>query len=165
VKKTRGPIIYPAAFSLFWDNVTSPRSKGLKSEALERWVQQGRPDAHALIAKWKEYLASLGDLSPKDVCRWIARRGFDEEYTRAVPRATDTRCAWHKRQGTDDKPAFRPDAACDRCRHFTARAGTRTSEPTAGPLPKWAEVTPAVWTEEQRAEAAQLRARQKANGS
>jgi hypothetical protein len=74
---------YPEEFAAFWDAITSPRTKGLKSEALQRWEQRGKPSAPLLVRKWNEYLASLGDTSPKDVCRWIAYRGFEEIYEAA----------------------------------------------------------------------------------
>src|SRR6185295_2209499 len=73
-------IVYPPEFSGFWDAIKSNRSKGLKSDALTAWTKRGRPPAAILIVKWEEYLASLGDTYAKDVCRWLAARGWEEIY-------------------------------------------------------------------------------------
>lgn len=74
------PIDYPDAFAVFWDNIGSTRSKGLKSEALRAWEIVGKPPASVLISQWGEYLRSLGDTFPKDVCRWLKLRGWEEHY-------------------------------------------------------------------------------------
>lgn len=85
---------YPGEFSRFWEAIASPRPKGLKSEALKRWRERGSPPAELLTRKWGEYLASLGDTYPKDVCRWIAYRGFEEVYEPApVPAVRLSRAA------------------------------------------------------------------------
>jgi hypothetical protein len=84
-KKPSGRITYPGEFEVFWLGISSPRNKGMKSEAFEAWRAKGKPGAEVLIAKWNQYLGSLGDTYPKDVCRWIAKRGWLEDYTPAPP--------------------------------------------------------------------------------
>jgi hypothetical protein len=82
------PFVYPAAFEAFWSGITSPRSKGLKSDALRAWSKKGKPAAEILIPKWGEYLSQVGEY-PKDVCRWIAARGWEEEYEAAPVRRSN----------------------------------------------------------------------------
>lgn len=74
------PTSYAPEFLDFWHAISSPRAKGMKAEAFERWEQRGRPPAALLIRKWNEYLASLGETFPKDVCRWIGWGGYEEDY-------------------------------------------------------------------------------------
>lgn len=84
--------MYPAAFDAFWEAITSPRTKGLKSDAHKAWEKKGKPPASVLIPKWNEYLVSLGDTYPKDVCRWVAARGWQEIYEPApAQRPMDSR--------------------------------------------------------------------------
>lgn len=83
-RKKKTLVDYPAEFDMFWDSCESPRSKGLKSEALAAWRSVGAPAGELLVAKWLEYRASLGDGYPKDVCRWIKYRGHEEHYQPAV---------------------------------------------------------------------------------
>lgn len=75
---------YSPHFTVFWDNIGSTRAKGSKAEAQEQWEKQGRPPADALIAKWNEYLVSCGELSPKDVCRWLKFGMHMQEYNAPI---------------------------------------------------------------------------------
>lgn len=84
--KKAGPIDYPVVFDEFWSAIRSNRSKGLKSLAFQRWKERGRPPAHVLIAKWEEFMQSLGDTFAMDVCRWINARGWLETYEAAPVR-------------------------------------------------------------------------------
>jgi len=95
---------YPAAFTVFWDNIGSTRDKGLKSDALKAWNKHGRPAADLLIAKWSEYLQSLGDTYPKNVSTWLNARGWEETYgspkavTKVEKKFEETRAMWQAGQ-------------------------------------------------------------------
>ena len=71
---------YPPDFEAFWSACESNRSKGLKGEALEAWIEAGRPDCVMLLDKWRQYRAAQGETLCKDVCRWIKWGGHLDEY-------------------------------------------------------------------------------------
>jgi len=130
--------MYPGEFEVFWLGISSPRNKGMKSEAFEAWRAKGKPGAEVLIAKWNQYLGSLGDTYPKDVCRWIAKRGWLEEYapapalrTVSAPAPPAPGCWWHRQRGSRGRPSNKPEANCPECKHIAARNGTRSGEPSS----------------------------------
>lgn len=140
MKKAPVQIAYPEAFTAFWDAAASTRSKGLKSDAFRAWAKQGKPPADRLTAKWGEYLRSLGETFPKDICRWIAARGWEETYE--APRARpalaqaprDANCAgWH--QGGKNTNRAHPrgeQRGCPECKGVALRkwqAEGRKGEP------------------------------------
>lgn len=134
-KKPRGPVVYDKAFALFWDHAGSTRSKGSKVLAQDVWIREGRPDVVVLMSKWGEYVASCGELFPKDVSRWLGLRGWEEAYgpprgRPVVPVAPPSPyCLAH--QKAPGRPSRYHVGSCPRCRHFEAAGASRVSEPTS----------------------------------
>lgn len=91
---------YEKEFDVLWEGIQSNRSKGLKSEAFEAWIKAGKPPAIMILNKWREYVASLGETSAKDVCRWLKWGGHLETYVAAPPRLAaspvDRRPQWQR---------------------------------------------------------------------
>jgi hypothetical protein len=134
-RKKGEPFKFTPEFLTFWFAIESNRAKGSKAEAFRRWTEEKAPGAAPLIAKWREFMASLGDTFAPDVCRWIARRGWEEEYESAPARAAkpavaDPRCTWHRDPRNDSRASSYPKPGCPRCKHFAARNGTRSGEPS-----------------------------------
>jgi hypothetical protein len=134
-RKKGEPFKFTPEFLTFWFAIESNRAKGSKAEAFRRWTEEKSPGAEPLIAKWREFIASLGDTFAPDVCRWIARRGWEEEYESAPARAAkpavaDPRCTWHRDPRNDSRASSYPKPGCPRCKHFAARNGTRSGEPS-----------------------------------
>jgi len=82
-RKKGEPFKFTPEFLTFWFAIESNRAKGSKAEAFLRWTEEKAPGAAPMIAKWREFMVSLGDTFAPDVCRWIARRGWEQEYERA----------------------------------------------------------------------------------
>jgi hypothetical protein len=134
-RKKGEPFKFTPEFLTFWFAIESNRAKGSKAEAFRRWTEEKSPGAEPLIAKWREFMVSLGDTFAPDVCRWIARRGWEEEYESAPARAAkpvvaDPRCTWHRDPRNDSRASSYPKPGCPRCKHFAARNGTRSGEPS-----------------------------------
>ncbi len=172
VRRKKGePFAFKPDFLAFWFAIKSNRAKGSKAEAFERWTEEKPPSSAVLIGKWGEYMTSLGETFAVDVCRWLAKRRWEEEYGPAPvgkSAATDTRCNWHRDPRHDSTPSAFPKSGCPRCKHFAAfnRGRQGDAEHAAGALPRWStEPSPAEWTPEQKAEAAALTAQRKANGT
>jgi hypothetical protein len=177
-----------------FQGVDRPRVRGKKAvcsaEFETAWKQYGRKEEKAnAYAAWKAVAPSVGGevallgvvlaalkwqgpLFAKEGWkfakyfeRYLKRRKWEDEPGPAAPNVPhETRCDFHQRS-----PNFAskyPRAGCDRCQHFAARNGTRSSEPTraADAMPAWATAPPPKeWTAEERAEAAKLTA--KRNGA
>jgi hypothetical protein len=128
-------VSYETAFELMWSQMGARSPKGNKVLAQQRWVAQGRPDPVVVMAKWSEYVQSSGELSTMHIARWFGLRGWEDEYESAPARAAkpavaDPRCTWHRDPRNDARASSYPKPGCPRCKHFAARSGTRSGEPS-----------------------------------